>query len=372
MTHDGPSPLRHRLTIRAMLATLTLCAAIGTGCDRTPAQRVVLYVSADEHVASEIVRDFERETGIVVDMLGDTEAKKTAGLVERLRAEQNNPQADVFWSSECFMTIELAEDGVLDEHFSAATADWPAAHRDGQRRWFGFAARARVIVYAPSRVEADRLPFTWMDLTDARWKNRIVMADPRFGTAGGHLAAMRAYWRRIGLGDAYYEAFLHGLADNHVKLLPTGNAGAVDAVARGEADLGLTDTDDVWAAQANGYDLGIIYPRHHREPDETGGGTLLIPNTVARVKNGPNPAAAAQLIDFLLSEAVERALSESVSHNVPLRPSLADFAPLFAVDDPLDVNLRQAAELREDSVTRAMRILTGDAPEEVPATSVDG
>ncbi|MCA9295073.1 MAG: extracellular solute-binding protein [Phycisphaerales bacterium] len=354
-----------------MTALLIACAATGGGCDRTPAEHVVLYVSADEHLAREIVRDFERETGITVDMLGDTETRKTSGLVERLRAEQNNPQADVFWSSECFMTIELAEDGVLDEHVSEATADWPAEYRDGQRRWFGFAARARVIVYAPSAVEEDRLPFTWMDLTDARWKNRIVMADPRFGTTGGHLAAMRAYWRTIGFGDAYFGAFLYGLADNHIRLLPTGNAGVVDAVARGEADLGLTDTDDVWAAQANGYELGIIYPRHHREIDQEGGGTLLIPNTVARVKNGPNPAAAGKLIDYLLSEHVERALAASVSHNIPLRPNLTNVAPIFAVEDPLDVDLRQAADLRADTIARAMRILTGETPEELPGSARD-
>ena len=75
------------------------------------------------------------------------------------------------------------------------------------------------------------------------------MADPRFGTTGGHLAAMKAYWTSI-MGAAYYTAFLEGLAANNVRLLPSGNAGVVRAVADGEADLGLTDTDDVWAAQA--------------------------------------------------------------------------------------------------------------------------
>ena len=56
------------------------------------------------------------------------------------------------WSSEVFNTIRLADEGVLAEHDSAIAADRPAAFRDPLRRWYGFAARARVIVYAPDRV----------------------------------------------------------------------------------------------------------------------------------------------------------------------------------------------------------------------------
>lgn len=351
----------HRRVTGGILILMTAITLLVAGCSRSEPEQVVLYVSADEYVARDIVRRFEDETGIEVVMLGDTEAKKTTGLVERLRRESDNPQADVFWSSECFLTIALADEGVLDEHVSEATADWPLVHRDGQRRWFGFSARARVVVFDPAQLGDESPPATWMDLTDARWKGRIVMADPRFGTTGGHLAAMRTYWRRLGLGDAYYDAFVEGLAANEVQLIPTGNAGVVEAVARGEAAIGLTDTDDVWAARNNGYGVELVYPRHHRETEKAGGGTLLIPNTVARVKGGPNPESAAVLIDYLLSAATERALAASVSHNIPLRPELAGAYPAYVVDDPLDVNLVQAAALRTSTIERTMRELHAEA-----------
>jgi iron(III) transport system substrate-binding protein len=326
------------------------------GCERRPeAERVVLYVSADDHIARQVIDLFERQTGVQVDFVGDTEQQKTTGLAQRLRAEKDNPQADVFWSSEVFMTIELAEEGVLDAYVSPATTDWPRAFCGSQHRWYGFAARARVIVYAPDRVaEADR-PETWMDLTNPRFRDRIVMADPRFGTTGGHLGAMKAYWSRS-VSPAYYEAFLMGLADNHVRVLPSGNAGVVRAVADGEADLGLTDTDDVWAAQAGGSNVELVYPRHSVE--HSGGvGTLLIPNTVARVKGGPNPDAAGRLIDFLLSHEVERLLAESVSHNVPIRKDLASDFEQYAVPDPLRVDLQRAATMRQEAVDEASRHL---------------
>jgi iron(III) transport system substrate-binding protein len=347
------------------LTLLIVAALVPCGCDGERRPRVVLYVSADEYVARQVVEAFETSTGVDVLIVGDTEAKKTTGLVQRLRAERDHPQADVFWSSEIFQTIALADADVLAPHRSEVTDAWPEEHRDAERRWYAFAARPRVIVYAPARLDPDEIPRTWMSLTQPEWRDRIVMADPRFGTTGGHLAAMRAYWERI-VSAAYFEAFVSGLADNGTRLLPSGNAGVVQAVADGEADLGLTDADDVWAARARGLDVALVYPRHHVSDLQPGGGTLLIPNTVARVRGGPNPDAAARLIDFLLSEKVERMLAESVSHNVPLRPELAGAYPEFQVRDPLRVSYERAAALRAEAVDIAMRHLrdreTADAP----------
>jgi iron(III) transport system substrate-binding protein len=347
-------PVRQYLT---QFWPLTLCVIVALGlscCRRDNRPTVVLYCSADQHIARQIIDAFEKETGIRVLMVGDTEVKKTAGLIDRLRAERDKPLADVFWSSEIFMTIELAEEGVLEPHISSVTADWPAPFKGPENRWHGFGSRARVIVYAPDRVPADRVPTSWMDLTNEAFRGRVVMADPRFGTTGGHLGAMKAFWTRE-IMPGYYEAFLEGLAENHVRMLPSGNAGVVAAVANGEADVGMTDTDDVWAAQQQGRKVELVYPLHSIEPGATGVGTLLIPNTVARVKGGPSPTQASKLIDFLLSENTERMLAESVSHNIPVRPDLAKSFPQYQVPDPLRVDYAIAAKLRPQAVSQAMK-----------------
>jgi len=339
-----------------LLFIAAVCCVSLIGCNREP--DVVLYVSADEHLARLVVERFEMETGLRVGIVGDTELKKTTGLVERLRAEGDHPAADVFWSSEIFQTLALAEEGVLAEYAGPAEAGWPVEHHDARHRWYAFAARARVIVYAPSRVTDEDVPRTWTDLTRSYLAGRIVMADPRFGTTGGHLGAMKAYWDRA-VGPAYYQAFLLGLRDNEVRMLPGGNAAVVQAVIDGEADIGLTDTDDVYAQLARGAEIAWLYPDHNRE-DESGNGTLLIPNTVGLVAGGPNPEAGQRLIDFLLSETVERLIAESASHNVPLRPGLDEDYAAYAIPDPLRVDLRRAAAARREAVSLAMRILTDE------------
>ena len=67
-------------------------------------------------MAHQLVDAFEARTGISVLLVGDTEATKTTGLVQRLRAEQNSPRADVFWSSEIFQTIRLAQESHFRTH----------------------------------------------------------------------------------------------------------------------------------------------------------------------------------------------------------------------------------------------------------------
>jgi iron(III) transport system substrate-binding protein len=62
-----------------------------------------------------------------------------------------------------------------------------------------------------------------------------------------------------------------------------------------------------------GASVGMIFP------DKGGLGTLLIPNTVALIRGGPNPEEAKRLIDYLLSREVEQRLAFSDSMQIPVR-----------------------------------------------------
>lgn len=336
------------IAIPAMLVTLFLSA-----CNQGPPE-VVVYVSADERVAAPILAAFTRETGIPVRPLYDTEATKTTGLANRLRREADRPMADVFWSSEPFMVEQLASEDILVSATSEILDDHPAAWRHSEGRWFGFSGRARVLVYDPDRLDPKQVPVAWTDLSKDRFRDQLVMADPRFGTTRGHLGAMDAYWRGLNI-PGYYEAWLDGLAENGVKMLPGGNAAVVDAVARGEALVGMTDTDDVWAAQARGMNLELVYPRHGL-PGESGGGTLLVPNAVGLIAGAPNPSGGIRLIEYLLSAAVESALHESDSHNVPLVNDL-EIAERYRVEDPLVVSVTRSSRRMDAAVAEAMRRL---------------
>jgi len=306
---------------------------------------VVLYCSVDQSIAERIIAAFERQSGLRVLARYDTEASKTVGLVGRIRAEAGVTGADVFWSSEIFHTIALAREGLLKSYQSKRTDDWPKRYRDAQGRWYGFGLRGRVIGYHTKRVGHEKAPRTLEQLLDPKWKGRLVMARPEFGTTSGDVASWFAHY-----GAAGAEEILRGLKANEVRLV-SGNSMAVRMVATGQADLCLTDTDDVYRAQRNGWPVGM---RFLNQGDQ---GVLAIPNTACVIRGGGHPKAAGVLMDYLLSEEVERMLAESDSHNMPIHPELQESYKQYAIEESLNLDYERIADQLPTAIQSAGRIL---------------
>ena len=322
---------------RGVLLGLSLAAAMGVwaSCERAEEidrPQVVVYCSVDQPLGQTVLAEFEKQTGIKVVARYDTEANKTVGLVRRLRAEADAPVADVFWSSEVFHMIRLGRDGLLAPYQSEVTKSWPPRYAGPGGRWYGFAVRARVIAYSTQRVKAAEAPKRLEDLLDARWKGRIAMARPEFGTTGGDVASWFAHY-----GPERAREILAALRANDVMLVD-GNSTAVRMVATGRADVCMTDTDDVYAAKRNGWQVAM------NPLDQNGQGALTIPNTAAVLRGAPHPAEARALMAFLLGEQTETMLAESDSHNMPIRPALAKRYPQYAIGRSLALPYGRIAE----------------------------
>ncbi len=308
-------------------------------------RQVVLYCSVDQAIAEPIIAEFEKLSGIKVSVRFDTEANKTIGLVQRIRAEAASPAADVLWSNEVFYTIRLGREGLLAGYNSGQTDDWPASFSDPNSRWYGFALRGRVIGYNTKKVSAEESPRSLEDVLDGKWKGRLVMAGPEFGTTGGDVASWFAHY-----GVQRAEEILKGLKANEVRLV-AGNSVAVRMAATGQADICFTDTDDIYAAQRNGWPIAMNYL------DQGGEGALAIPNTAAVIKGAPHPEEAKELIDFLLSEKLEQMLAESDSHNSPIHPSLAERYKSYKIPKALDVDYARVADELPRAIQSAREIL---------------
>ncbi|MCA8999582.1 MAG: ABC transporter substrate-binding protein, partial [Planctomycetaceae bacterium] len=74
---------------------------------------IVVYCAHDLIFSQSILEQFERETGIKVVIVGDTEATKSLGLTQRLLVERDHPRCDVFWNNQVLGTAQLAEEGIL-------------------------------------------------------------------------------------------------------------------------------------------------------------------------------------------------------------------------------------------------------------------
>ena len=311
--------------MRNLLAPVLLTLSLNS-CTRPADTVVVVYTSFDEVHARAVFDAFRAETGIAVSPVYDTEEAKTLGLVHRLLEESRRPQADVFWSGEAARTALLADRGMLEPYRPATAGDIPARWRDAGGRWTGFAARARVIVYNTASVGDP--PRKLEDLANPRWRGRVAIANPRFGTTAAHVLAMVQ-----ARGEERTLDFLASLARNGARVAG-GNSHVRDLVARGDCDVGLTDTDDVWIGRARGDPIDMIYP------DQDGAGTLVIPNTVALVRGAPHPDPARRLIEFLLRPGTEALLARGPSKQMPVRRDVRgpDGAPGLHEIKALDVD----------------------------------
>ncbi|MBN2593249.1 MAG: extracellular solute-binding protein [Sedimentisphaerales bacterium] len=317
-------------------------------CRKSPQpsyRKVVLYCSVDQEIAEPIIAEFEKQTGIDILPRFDTEASKTVGLVQRIRAEAASPVADVFWSNEIFHTIRLARESLLACYKSETTKDWPEQYADTKGRWYGFALRARVIAYNTTRIAADDAPKCLEDVLDSKWKGRVVMAEPEFGTTGGDVASWFAHY-----DSDQAKRILEELKANEIRLV-AGNSTAVRMVATGQADVCFTDTDDVYAAQRNGWPVEMNYL------DQGGDGVLTIPNTAALIRGGGNSKEAGQLMEFLLSEQLEKMLLSSDSHNCPIRESLAEESVRYVIPKHLSLDYEKIADNLSAAIRTAMEVL---------------
>src|SRR4051794_23121950 len=229
-----------------MIALCSVTALVGCGRHAdTPAGTetgrgtVTVYVSTDRVFSEPVLRQYEQRSGVKVNPVYDTEEAKSTGLANRLLAEKNRPQADVFWSNEPVRTLVLKSRGVLAPYQSANANGIPAALMDPQHFWTGFSARIRVIAFNTNLVQAEYAPRSVFDLADPQWKDQVAMADPRFGSTSFHVAALYAL-----AGDAKMDDFFRRLKQNGVRIVDS-NSAVRDLVARGDGKVGLTDTDDV-------------------------------------------------------------------------------------------------------------------------------
>jgi iron(III) transport system substrate-binding protein len=297
---------------------LALALAAGT-CLSCAKPDLVVYCALDQIHSEDLIRRFESETGLDVRVEFDTEANKTVGLVGKLREERSRTRCDVFWNNEIAHTVALADEGLLASYDSPSAAAIPEAFRDPERRWTGFAARARVFIVNTELMDPAQVRTT-QDVLDPAWKGKVGMARPLTGTTLTHMTALYGV-----LGEARAEEYLTGIkaANGRGELdLTSGNATLMRKVRDGELQWGWTDTDDYWVAKEGGYPVDVVYPDQVGVDGAPPLGTLVIPNTLALLAGAPHPDAGKRFIDWALSPAIEAELAASRTMQIPVRPEV--------------------------------------------------
>lgn len=282
----------NRLRRALALAVLGAVALGMQGCGSE--EELIVYSGRGQSLVGPLLERFSAEAGVPIAVrYGDS-----AELALLIEQEGESTPADVFYAQSPGATGFLAQAGLLGELPDEVLDAVDAPYRDPDGRWVGLTGRQRVLVYNTERVDEGDLPSSVFDLTSEEYAGRVAVA-PENGSFQDFVTAMR-----VTEGDDVARDWLTALAEGGAPTYANNNA-IVEAVARGEVDMGLVN--HYYALRFAEEDPGSAAANHVFAEDDIG--ALVIPSTVSITAASDHPEATA-LVAFLLSEEAQRFFAE--------------------------------------------------------------
>ncbi len=240
------------LAILLCLVPIAGCGADGGGSSEN---ELTVYSGRNEKLVGELIESFRRESGLKVKVRYGDSAELAATIAE----EGESSPADVFFSQDAGALG--AVEGRLARLPDAVINGVPKRFRDPRGRWSGTSARGRVAAYSTERVRAGELPDSIFDFTDPKWKGKIGFAPPN--------ASFQAFvsGMRLDVGDKRTREWLDAMKRNKPKLYDN-NIQTVEAIARGEVDVGLVNHYYLYELRAERPDLPVR--NHTLRPGDPG------------------------------------------------------------------------------------------------------
>lgn len=275
--------IHSRVALAALL--LAACAPAEDG-----GQVLTVYSPHGEAMLDRFAEAFEaRNPGVDVQAL-DLGSQE---VLDRVRSERANPQADVWFGAPSALFATAADEGLLEPF----RPSWGAAvgeHADPQSRYHGVYLTPEVIAFNSAVVDSASAPTDWDDVLDPKWRGKVIIRDP---IASGTMRTIFGMFvqrsiRETGDSTAGFEWLrrLHGQTKEYVAnptLLYT-------KLARQEGIVTLWDMPDIEDLKASG-----DYPIDYRFPTS---GTPVVIDGIAIVAGAPNAELARGFVEFIGSE----------------------------------------------------------------------
>jgi iron(III) transport system substrate-binding protein len=335
-------PLRHHRFIRAIALSLLTAGGGLVACGAPDAVNV--YSARQEALIKPLLDQFTEETGIAINLVtGDGDA-----LLARLRNEGDNSPADLFLTSDAGKLYRAQADDLLQPVTSTTLQSAaPAYLRSDENYWYGLSMRARVLVYAPERVDPAELS-DYASLADPVWRGRICVRSSGNIYNQSLVAGMLA-----NDGVDATATWLEGFVANFARTPQGGDRDQIKAVAAGQCDIalvnsyylgGMLQSDDA-AERAAAQQVTLFWP------NQSGRGVHINISGAGITRSASKPEQARQLIEFMLREESQRWYAE-VNNEYPVREDVEPSALLqtwgpFKADE---LNVSELGRLNAEAV----------------------
>lgn len=294
-----------------------------TAASPTPAKpsgSITVYSGRAESLVGPLIEEFEKSTGVDVNVkYGDT-----AQLAALLLEEGKRSPADVYFAQDGGALGAVAQAGLFEKLPESTLNQVPTIYRSPEGHWVGVSGRARVMVYNPDHVQQNQLPQSVKALTGPEWKDQVGWA-PTNGSFQAFITAFRQLE-----GEQAARQWLEAMKANGVKEYKDNRA-VVSAVAAGEIKAGLVNHYYLYGfikEQGEGFKA-----RNHFF---AGGdvGSLVNVAGVGILGESKNKTAARAFVEFLLSKRGQEYFSAQ-TYEYPLVSGI-----------PADSRLRPIAEIK--------------------------
>ena len=288
-------PLR-ALSLFAAAVLLTACSRPAPPAESSPPAEVVVYTARKYQLVEDLFAQYSKMTGTQVRAVTDD----AGPLIQRLRTEGADTPADLLITVDAGDLWFAADQGLLAPLESATLmATIPANLRDPGNRWFGLAARARIIAhsttaYAPERFAAEVKGYA--DLAAPAWKGKLCLRSSKHVYNRSLVAALIARH-----GEAEAERIVRGWVANLATEPFSSDTLLIEAIIAGQCAVGIV----------NHYYLGRMVaekgpvPVAIRWPDQDGAGAHINISGAGLTAHAKHREAAVKLLEWLSTPEVQ-------------------------------------------------------------------
>ncbi|MFP3899691.1 MAG: extracellular solute-binding protein [Acidimicrobiia bacterium] len=300
--------LRRRWPIPLLVIGAVVAVAAGTlVATASDSRSLVVYNGRAHYGSEEVFREFERDTGIDVQLRGGTAPE----LFERLRREGEETPADLLVTTDLANLWRAKEAGLLRSATSPTLErNVPGSLRDPDGEWWALSTRLRIPVVSSERVGEGEVT-SYEDLGDPRFRGRTCLRTSTSEYNQSLVADMI-----VKRGPAATESLLRSWFDNEPTIL-NSDGELLAAIAAGDCDVGLANHYYLGRALAEDPD----FPVEPAWPDQDGPGAHANVSGVGLVRWSDAPEEAIALMEHLTSPDAQRMIVER--SEFPANPDVA-------------------------------------------------
>jgi iron(III) transport system substrate-binding protein len=276
-------------TLIVLLALAPLAAARAQDTVDLAAARkegsVTWYTSTPVETAQKIASLFQGETGIKVELFRSGGSAVLRRFMQEIDARR--VIADVLTISDPAAASAMIKRDLLVPFRPKNFDKVPDAVKDPQGRHIAQRLNLAGMVVRTDKVSDP--PKSWADLTDPRYKGRLVMPDPSYTAIQLNVVGM--------LSRKYGWEFYQKLRANDT-LIVQGHQQVAETLKRGERVIAAEGADSyTWEDRKAGHKVETIFPAD-------GAFAIAAPTMVIRGSAHPNAAKA--LAEFMIGDTVQK------------------------------------------------------------------